>query len=361
LFPRFKKEHPEYLFSTRDKRPLFGFWSGVDYAHKEVRDLVFAIAREYCTRYDIDGIELDFYRHPPFFKTQAWGKRATDQERALMTDLVRRIRTMTRAVEARRGRPLLVAVRMLETLELSRDYALDLLTWLREDLIDLICTGEISEMPWRGLIDLGRQYGVPVYPCLRRHVRPKQGQLESLRAQALAADYLGADGLYLFNLFPETASRHHSSMELFQDFGDPAKLKYRDKVYSFARSDDGMGKYFKNLGDYMLRPTVIPEMPLGVVAGRPIRLPMLVGDLFDDPNRQPEVKVRVRAKSPGAWDALEVAVNSHPCAKPVVTKDGAFYKSSAQHLKTGYNLIELSIAKDTSPMQITDLQLRLTY
>ena len=48
---------------------------------------MFAIITELLERFDIDGVEIDFNRHPTFFR------RAEQTQNAyLMTDLVRRVR-----------------------------------------------------------------------------------------------------------------------------------------------------------------------------------------------------------------------------------------------------------------------------
>jgi len=57
---RFYAEHPEYR--------LGGPGSGHDWAIPEARAYKFAFIEEICQNYDIDGFELDFMRHPHFFK-----------------------------------------------------------------------------------------------------------------------------------------------------------------------------------------------------------------------------------------------------------------------------------------------------
>ena len=65
LFCEWKAEHPEYLVGQKDKKLPYGCnrWSSVDYGVPAVRDKVFRIFEDVCTRYDIDGIEMDFFRH----------------------------------------------------------------------------------------------------------------------------------------------------------------------------------------------------------------------------------------------------------------------------------------------------------
>ena len=60
---RFNREHPELTID--------GGRSPLDFAHQEVRDYRLAQIEEVCDRYAIDGIELDFFRHPRYFKPPA--------------------------------------------------------------------------------------------------------------------------------------------------------------------------------------------------------------------------------------------------------------------------------------------------
>ena len=62
-----KVAHPEYLMGRKGQKLEQGAWSAVNYALPEVRELAFRYFEEVCHRYDVDGIELDFFRHPVYF------------------------------------------------------------------------------------------------------------------------------------------------------------------------------------------------------------------------------------------------------------------------------------------------------
>ncbi|MEO6741748.1 MAG: hypothetical protein ABIP20_16005 [Chthoniobacteraceae bacterium] len=68
---RLKNEHPEWLIGTPEQKPKFGAWSAVDFTRAEIRDLAFRYVEEVCQNYEVDGVELDFFRHPVFFKRAA--------------------------------------------------------------------------------------------------------------------------------------------------------------------------------------------------------------------------------------------------------------------------------------------------
>ena len=59
----------------------------------------------------------------------------------MMSDLVRRVRKLADEVGAQRGRPFLVAARTPFNLAYARYIALDLETWLAEELLDLLIPG----------------------------------------------------------------------------------------------------------------------------------------------------------------------------------------------------------------------------
>ena len=163
---KWQEDHPDCLFGTEEDRPPYGNWKQVDYARPEVREQVFNIIQDVCQRYDIDGIELDFFRSMMCFKRLAWGEALGQEEREAMTELLRRVRTMTEEVAQERGRPLLIAVRVSDSPEFSRALGLDWEQWLEEDLIDILVVGGYFELrPWEDAVELGHKYDVPVYPC----------------------------------------------------------------------------------------------------------------------------------------------------------------------------------------------------
>ena len=87
-----------------------------DYSHPEVRQRKFEIIEEVCQRYNIDGFERDFIRHPVFFSPTMEGKEVTSDQMEIMTSFVRRIRSLTAQTGAQRHRPVLIAVRIPDTL-----------------------------------------------------------------------------------------------------------------------------------------------------------------------------------------------------------------------------------------------------
>ena len=355
----YKKRNPQFLFGTQEKPPPYGYWTGVDYGQPAVRDHAFHILEELIRNYDIDGLELDFWRHPPFFKTHAWGQPVTTAELEGMTELLRRLRQAADAQGRRRERPLLIAARVLESPELSQDMGLDLITWLREDLIDLVIVGEISLVPWEETIELGHRFGVPVYPCLRRStLAAHSGSMESLRAQALSAWRKGADGIYLFNIFPEEGYQ-----QVFSELGEPSVLEGLDKLYSLDPVGRGSFKrYIPSFWKHGTEKLFSPSSPVEIEAGKLYQIPFYLADHAlgkSEAETVPRVLVRLQTETIEAGDPPGLSLNGYPL-EPMEREQGeAQYPVAASWLRTGYNLFQ--VFARGSRTQLKDILIEVRY
>jgi len=80
---RFYAEHPEYRLDPR-RGPQ-------DWAIPEVRAYKLAFITEICEKYDIDGFELDFMRHPSFFRLD---ETTREQRVEIMTGFIGKVRQL---------------------------------------------------------------------------------------------------------------------------------------------------------------------------------------------------------------------------------------------------------------------------
>lgn len=232
LMCQWKRDNPELLVATPDERISYGCkrWSALDYAKLEVRQKVLRILTDVATRYDVDGIELDFCRHPVFFKPQMTGRKVYGKYIAMMTDLLRQIRRVLDAVAVRRSRPFLLAIRVPDSIGYCKAIGLDLVAWLQEGWVDLISSCDYFKLePWETLVELGHSYNVPVYACLEAR-RILHGQkkdpvtsLKIWRGEAYNAWQGGVDGIYTFNQFVPQAP-------VFRELGDPQLLETLDRI-----------------------------------------------------------------------------------------------------------------------------------
>ncbi|MBN2211303.1 MAG: family 10 glycosylhydrolase [Sedimentisphaerales bacterium] len=234
-FAQWKKDHPDYLVGTREDRSRMNYgarrWSSLDYNLPPVRDKVFQILAEVCHRYDVDGIELDFFRHPVMFKEQMFGEKITQAQCDMVTELIRRIRQMTEREGLRRSKPILIAVRVPDSVDYCKAMGLDLERWLQDGLIDIVTGGGYFKLePWENLVALGKQYDVPVYACfVRRRIEDvrsgpeDKSDLNIWRGEAYQAWKAGVNGIYTFNRFDPND-------KIFHEIGDPKLLESLERT-----------------------------------------------------------------------------------------------------------------------------------
>jgi hypothetical protein len=125
-----KAAHPDWLIRSWWWQ---GFWN---YAVSEVRDYRVSLVREVAGQYDFDGVHLDFLRHAPFLPP---GKQWENREH--LTSFMRDVRATLQSQAAKRGRPFLLAARVPDSVEGCHADGLDIETWAREALVDVLILG----------------------------------------------------------------------------------------------------------------------------------------------------------------------------------------------------------------------------
>ena len=203
LRTQFLVDHPDWRLGTEQYRGK----GAMDFGRDEVRDYTFRLIEEAVNRYDCDGIELDFNRFPTFFKDGTTGERV-----AKMNSLVQRVRTMLDDVGAKRGRRLVLAVRVPSnygrtppTPETARQLGCDVPAWVKHGWVDFVAVSEFlferGDLPigqWKQAVTT-----VPVYGGIECTKGGGQKNLtaDEYRHAAAALKKAGADGTYLFNFF----------------------------------------------------------------------------------------------------------------------------------------------------------------
>ena len=186
----------------------------LDFVHEEVRDKYLALVQEVTQRYDMDGLELDFCRHPAFFGIG----RELDGSR-LMTEFVGKVYTLVEAAARRRGHPIHFGIRIPSQPETARNIGLDVMDWVERGWIDLVvvngsgvATSTDFNMPIRLWRDLLEPYGVALAGCSEASVaachraglqgaQVKPIDPAMLTGAATAFLHGGSDAVYLFNMF----------------------------------------------------------------------------------------------------------------------------------------------------------------
>jgi hypothetical protein len=357
-----KLTHPEYLLGAAQKRPKYGSWTAVDYGRPEIRELAFRYFEEVCRNYEVDGVELDFYRHPVYFKSTSRGEPATDAERAAMTQLLHRIRVMADEVGRSRGRAILIAVHCPDSVEYCRAMGLDLEYWLANDLLDLwIPGGTFQFNDWDYSVALARKYAVKVYPSLDNPrvkddvAKQMRTTLLGYRARAAKVWAAGADGVYMFNFFdPKSA--------LWREVGEPQALARLDKDF-FASF---LGAVNSSNGNLPLAPftkleLLNPGNPKAVAPGKTVTARLNVVKDFSNSDHV-TLKLRLRFKLPPDVKLLKVTFNEQPPGFLHSERDWVEYSLSPQDVRSGINRTTVTLLAD-APQRTdwTDLLLEVRH
>ena len=177
------------------KAPESLIWSGLNYAIEKVREDRLWWIRHTIDNYNIDGIDLNFFRMPWFFKP---GQVLSGIP--IMTNFIRNVSNL---IDRNNDKFIskLLGVRVPGTIEACFRVGIDIETWLKEGLVDRLLVGG-GYMPYTNpfeeLVSLGHQYEVPVYPCINFGVNDTK-QDAAVRGAATNIYWSGADGIYLWN------------------------------------------------------------------------------------------------------------------------------------------------------------------
>ena len=305
LYPQFKIDHPECLMgaldpeSPRRKELYKGYagWSCVNFDCELVRETMKKFVRELVTNYDVDGIEYDFNRHFMLFRSVATGGVATRDEIAKMTQLMRDLKAITEEVGRKKGRPIVIAMRMPDSVDYNLAVGADIVTWFREKLVDIwIGGGYFLLNPVNESAELAHRYGIRFYWSLDESRIPSQARKTGnpilpgrmteafYAARYSAAQAAGCDGVYLFNLEDEPL-RQMASI-------DPRDTRGRDKIYFAADRGSGgytPGRWLKDGERFSNLPKIDPNHPVSMRAGECSSFSLFLGDDFGG-----KVKIVVR-------------------------------------------------------------------
>ena len=206
-----KKKRPDLLIGTPAPTSASGHvdewnfsWQW-DYAQPEVRERFLGLFNETLTRYDFDGIELDFCRAPLFFKTgQAFKNLDT------LTNFMRKARKIVERHQAAKGKPIKLLARVPTSIDHSLSVGIDTARWLDEGLADVFILGSAfrctNDVDFVRAIKRARKSSVLVYAgfdSAADDVSPQDGMDRNpasvMRAVAFNGYQHGTAGVWLFN------------------------------------------------------------------------------------------------------------------------------------------------------------------
>lgn len=230
-------QHPEWRIRSADGRDR----TRLSYALPEVRAFKLAILREVAAT-DIDGVNLDFMRHPPFFgfeepmlaafrakfgvdgrEVKAGDPRWSELRAERMTAFVREVRTLLDAAGAKRGRRLGLSVRV--DWREYREWGCDIEAWVKAGWLDYLVMAQHTlggyEFDLRPFVAVAAGTTCQVYfgeeavtsgHDLKAHedklvaagkmAPPQRDRLTPLQYRARAEKWreAGASGVHLFNV-----------------------------------------------------------------------------------------------------------------------------------------------------------------
>ncbi|MFK5974697.1 MAG: cadherin domain-containing protein, partial [Flavobacteriaceae bacterium] len=336
---KLKQAHPEYLMGKCGERFPNGRWSAVDFTHQEIRELAVKYVTEVCKNYDVDGIELDFFRHLYLFKSVVKGGKASPEELKMLTDTLREIRTMTERVGMRRGRPILVAIRIPDSVEYCRELGIDLQKWLKEGLIDIIIgSGYFRLNDWEYFVKLGHKYNVKVYAGLSEpRVRNQHPLLQrhnklTYRARAAEALQAGVDGIYLFNQFSVSSPK----MGYIREIGNIKKLSKTNKLHFITYRNGSPSRDLKNGIQHQNMKILAPGKAV-CLSSTPSRYLIYTGD--ESAAKSAKLILYGRSLSPGT---LSVDLNGSRLKFIRIRKGLLYYELPVKVLKAGKNVFSIS-------------------
>lgn len=347
LFSEFKRNNRRLLMNNQPggyKDLPHARWSAVDYSHAEVRDLAFNLLAEACTNYELDGIELDFNREPFIFRSVAMGEPVSDRQIELMNDLISRIKEMTVRIGRRRGRPILIAVRLPDSLEYCRRLGLDIEHWMKQGWIDIFVGGN-DFFRFNRVADMvavcakhGVRYYAPVEePRVRTRFLCRYGTRSHL-ARAAAAMSAGASGTYHFNLYSPLDFRSNIR-------NSPEHLVGRNKVYFASYYGYSPERYLRNSHHLLNLPQISPRSQNGITAAG-LHLPLEMGENFQAATaqgRKPRVRCWLIIRDGDSF-SIDLAVNGRRQKFVGRNRHMHLFNLEADDLREGVNNFEMKLA-----------------
>ena len=270
-----------------------------------------ALAEEYVTRYDIDGLELDWVFEPYFLKPEE-----VEANTPLLTDYLEEIRQIVVKAAAAKGKSIALGARVLPTVNGNRAAGLDVPSWIERGLLDFVvpnfygCNELDTNFPFEWLVELAAGTDCKVYPAMQSRIQgdgpAKQSGVNSLgeypadkaHYYAGAAAYWdkGADGIYL----PWLRYPHGSHHQLLSEIQDPDVVRRRPKHYVVPR---GMENAVRHAYDAPLPLTLTTgsEAPGQIV-------PIYVAGC----DRGQPALLKLRLMNVSAKDSITVSLNGRP-------------------------------------------------
>ncbi|NCB08562.1 MAG: hypothetical protein EOM73_10395 [Bacteroidia bacterium] len=296
-----------------------------------------------------------------------------------MTQLVKDIRAKVDEVSARRGKKILLSIRVPPTLEACLGKGLDVQEWVKLGLIDFVSIGihwlGDPSLPVAKFINELNAPHIPVYASIDDGgYRPREtfshGMFRGMASHILAQ---GADGIYLFNQYYGQYNSDYNGQlhleeggqvcrvimpQLLQELGSLETLKNRNKIYCLCDSSE----------EYGIKP--VSPLPLTVTGTQPAEAEIFIGD---DPAKTPPEEVILFFRLSDS-SGFEITVNGtkidsekseyillYDRARGLTGSERQYaFQVPAASLKKGYNSVGFK-AKESGTFRVKRLEIALKY
>ena len=361
----FFKEHPEWHLGPN-------YPGALDYKYEGVRDTVLAVAEETLSRYDVDGIELDWMRHCLVFKPNE-----ADKHAPLLNDFIAKMREVVDEAARRKGvDKLLLGVRVPQTIEECQILGFDLQSWAQSG-VDYICPADFHCIDFNIKVDefveLTRGTSCELYPSIygtlsiggstRRGLTHEQFRAAANNYYAFGAQGVSPYNFYTqFMIFPGNEFGKAPPEFLLDEW--PKALGYLTAL----RDPEAVARGDKHYLFYPLHPG---HAVTGVRKHQVIELARDQGETsgstrlrMADDLSSPKLSATLEFKVAGMVenDELEVALNGTPYARENVRRE---FDADGQTKEEGrpiapFYLYRVELASPPAVFGDNQLQLRLT-
>ncbi len=298
-FPTFKEKHPEWLIGSKNYGRALSVKTALNFAIPEVREIKYQAIKEAIDKYDFDGIEIDFQRSSPYFLPNEIAANINT-----LTEFLQKVRTYANQKGVARGRPVRIAVRVDESLEIAKLNGLDVPTWIDKGLFDLLTLGSgVIEINIEEYKKLAQPKNIPVYACLYFYpgeYRPVKREL--LAGLALNYYNQGADGLYLFNWATHRSDTLADGSGLMKALENPTQIKITENKLMFATERGHPTVGYPNNWLHSVLPTTVSP-------GQKIESSILITESFA-PERVKAVTLTLKVDNRLKTDGVQVKFNN---------------------------------------------------
>ncbi len=211
----YKEQHPEQWICKN--RPAIGYFDRcLNYLLPEVRERMLTYIEEQLSRYDVDGIELDFTREP--FCFPAGGQ---EEGRLVMTEFAGQVRKLVDSCAAARAKKIEIALLCQANPISAYNNGFDVATIAAKGYVDVVIASprwatinlDIPIAIWKSMLGNKVQVGcmqqllVSGYPFSKINLA---STIDMAFGQAAAFAGRGADVIYLYNMFDSLAKIEES-------------------------------------------------------------------------------------------------------------------------------------------------------